>query len=85
MVILICPDYAGSAFLDVDENTAYADAVVFLNEIGIMVGGKKVILILTNLLPGQRYRPPMVWTVSVDFYYIVRNVANHYVPIHVPH
>lgn len=40
-VMLICPVFAVSAFPDVDENAAYAQAAEYLNEIGIMVGDNK--------------------------------------------
>lgn len=37
-VFMICPAFAASSFPDVDENAAYAEAVEYLNEIGIMQG-----------------------------------------------
>lgn len=41
MVLLTCPALAASAFPDVNENAEYAEAVEYLNEVGIMVGDDK--------------------------------------------
>lgn len=38
IVLLTCPALAASAFPDVNENAEYAEAVEYLNEVGIMVG-----------------------------------------------
>ena len=40
-VFTICPTFAASSFPDVDENAAYAEAVEYLNDIGIMQGDDK--------------------------------------------
>lgn len=37
----LCPAFAASSFPDVDENAAYAEAVEYLNDVGIMQGDDK--------------------------------------------
>lgn len=41
LTLLTCPALAASPFPDVEENVSYADAVEFLNDIGIMNGDEK--------------------------------------------
>lgn len=41
MVLLTCPALAASSFPDVNENAEYAEAVEYLNEVGIMQGDNK--------------------------------------------
>lgn len=39
--LLVCPAFAVSAFPDVDEYAEYAEAITYVNEIGIMVGDEQ--------------------------------------------